>query len=110
GACSFAPVGLTAPAHTLAAPTRRAAGLTGTASLTFTLDTTAPAVTESLSTDTGVSSGDKITSNDTLTGSGDANAVVTLKEGAVTPGTATANANGLGSFTPGGLADGVHTI
>ena len=40
------------------------------------IDTTPPAVTESLFSDTGSSSTDKITSNDALTGSGDPNAVV----------------------------------
>ena len=40
------------------------------------IDTTPPAVTEGLFSDTGSSSTDKITSNDELTGSGDPNAVV----------------------------------
>ena len=107
---SFTPVGLTNGAHTIVASETDAAGNTGTTSLTFTLDTTAPAVTESLASDTGASSSDKITSNATLTGAGDANAVVTFKDGAATLGTATANASGVWSFTPTGLADGAHTI
>ena len=81
-----------------------------TTALAVTLDTTAPVVTESLASDTGSSASDKITANDTLTGSGDANAVVTLKEGSTTLGTTTANASGVWSFTPTGLANGAHTI
>ena len=87
------------------------AGNTSTTSaLAVTLDTTAPVVSESLTTDTGSSASDKITASDALTGSGDANAVVTIKEGSTTLGTTTANASGVWSFTPNGLADGVHTI
>src|ERR1700681_3859177 len=84
GAWSFTPVGLSDGTHTIVASETDVAGNIGTASLTFTLDTTAPAVTESLSTDTGTSSSDKITSIGTLTGSGDANAIVTYKEGTTT--------------------------
>jgi Ca2+-binding RTX toxin-like protein len=81
-----------------------------TSDLGIQIDTTPPAVTEGLAHDTGSSSTDKITSNDALTGSGDPNAVVTLREGTATLGTATANANGMWTFTPNALADGVHTI
>ena len=88
-----------------------AAGNIGTASLTFTLDTKAPAIVEGLATDTGSSSTDLITSNDTLTGSGDPNAVVHFTvDGNAIAGTATANASGVWTFTPTGLADGSHTI
>jgi Ca2+-binding RTX toxin-like protein len=81
-----------------------------TNSFTVTEDTTAPAVTESLVSDTGSSSSDKITSNPALTGSGDPNVVVTLNEGSTILATATANASGAWSFTPTGLSDGPHTI
>ncbi len=75
------------------------------------IDTTPPAVTESLVSDTGSSSTDKITSNDALTGSGDANAVVQFTvDGAAISGTATADGTGKWSFTPTGLVDGQHTI
>ena len=61
--------------------------------------------------DTGSSSSDKITSNDALTGSGDANAVVHFTvDGTLIASTATANASGVWSYTPTGLADGSHTI
>jgi len=72
--------------------------------------TSAPVVTISLANDTGVSSTDKITSNDALTGSADPNAVVTITQGTTTLGTPTANASGVWSFTPTGLADGQHTV
>ena len=72
--------------------------------------TSAPAVTISLASDTGQSTTDKITSNDALTGSADPNAVVKITEGSNTLGTVTANATGVWSFTPTGLADGQHTV
>ena len=109
GTWSFTPTGLADDSHTIIASETNGGG-TGSASLTFTLDTTAPAVTEALGTDTGSSASDKITSNDALTGGGDANATVTLTEGSTTLGTATANAPGVWTFTPTGLADGAHTI
>src|SRR6185436_21067150 len=80
-------------------------------SLTFTLDTTAPAVTESLVSDTGSSSSDNYTSNDALTGSGDPNAVVHFTiDGSPVAATATADPSGNWSFTPSALADGPHTV
>ena len=72
--------------------------------------TTAPAVSERLAQDTGMSPTDNLTSNPALSGSGDANALVTLTEGATTLGTATADASGAWTFTPSGLADGTHVI
>jgi hypothetical protein len=57
---------------------------------TLQIDTTPPVVTESLANDTGSSASDNHTSNPALTGTGDANAVVTLKEGAAVLGTTTA--------------------
>jgi len=72
---------------------------------------TAPVVTETLAHDTGSSPTDKITSNDTLTGSADPNAVVHFTvDGTAITSTATANASGVWTFTPVGLADGSHTI
>src|SRR5207253_7680947 len=95
--------------HTILASETDLAGNTGSASLSFTLDTTAPTVSESLASDSGDSSSDQYTKNDTLTGSAEAGRVVTLTEGATTLGSATANAGGVWSFTPT-LGDGVHTI
>jgi hypothetical protein len=76
----------------------------------WNLATGGPTVTASLAADTGISSGDKITSNATITGTGNANAVVTITEGGTTLGTATANASGVWTFSPVGLANGAHTL
>ena len=66
-----------------------------TGDLGIQIDTTPPAVTESLFSDTGSSSTDKITSNDELTGSGDPNAVVHFTvDGKSIAATATANGSG----------------
>ena len=76
----------------------------------WNLATSGPVVTASLAVDTGTSSSDNITSNATITGTGNANAVVTVTEGSTTLGTTTANASGAWTFTPVGLANGAHTI
>ena len=97
--------------HSIVAKDTDAAGNTGTSSaVIYTLSTVGPTVTEGLTIDTGSSASDKITSNDALTGTGDANTLVTLKEGAVVLGTTTSNGAGVWSFTPAGLSDGLHTI
>jgi len=75
------------------------------------IDTKAPAVTEHLTSDTGVSKTDLITSNDSLTGGGDANAVVHFTvDGSAIATTTTASSTGAWTFAPTGLADGSHTI
>ena len=75
------------------------------------IDTIAPAVTERLFSDTGISATDKITKNDELTGGGDPNAVVQFTiDGAASSTTVTAGSNGVWTYTPTGLADGSHTI
>ena len=109
GAWSFTPTPLPDGQHTITASETDAAGNTGSASINFTLDTTAPAVTAALTSDTGVSADDGITQNAALTGTGAANAVVTLTEGINTLGTATADITGAWSFTPT-LSDGPHII
>jgi YVTN family beta-propeller protein len=78
-------------------------------SLSFLLDTQAPAVTEALKNDTGSSSTDKITNDPTLTGSGDPNAVVHFTVDG-TPIAASADSNGNWTLVPTGLSDGPHTI
>ncbi len=113
GAWSYTTAALANGTHSLTATATDAAGNTGAASsaLSVTVDIVAPAVTESLANDTGSSSTDKVTSNGTLSGSGDANAVVHFTvDGNAIGQTATANASGVWSFTPTGLADGTHTI
>jgi hypothetical protein len=101
GDWSYTPIGLTDGVHTIVASETNAAG-TGSASLTFTLDTTAPDVTAALVHDAGTP---------TLTGTGDANATVHFTiDGTDLAATATADASGLWSFTPTGLTDGAHTV
>jgi Ca2+-binding RTX toxin-like protein len=103
GAWSFAPTGLTDGQHTLVASETNAAGKTGSASLSFTLDKTAPSVTEALA------SGGTTSSIPALTGKTDANAVVRCTVDGIFAGSTTANASGAWSYTPTGLADGQHT-
>jgi hypothetical protein len=110
GTWSFTPTGLTQGIHTIVARETDVAGNTGTTSLSFTLDSVAPAVTESLLIDTGASATDKITSNPTLTGTAQANTVVTLREGTTVLGTTTTDASGNWTFTPTALSQGAHTI
>src|SRR5438876_253001 len=106
GVWSFTPAGLTDGSDTSVASEAGAAGNTGTASLIFTLDTAAPAVTESLANDTGSSGSDRNTSNPALTGSGDPGALVHFTvDGIAGAATATADAGGVWSFTPAGLTD-----
>ena len=111
GIWTFTPTGLADGAHSIVAGETDLGGNTRTVSLSFTLDTTAPALTERLANDTGSSSTDRITSNPTLSGTGDVNAVVHFTvDGTVIAATATADASGAWSFAPSGLADGTHTV
>jgi hypothetical protein len=109
GTWSFTPT-LPDGVHTITASETTTGGRSATASLTFTLDTTPPSMSEALVADTGISSTDLITSNPALTGQGDPNAVVTLAEGSTRLGSATANAAGVWQFTPTGLPQGSNTI
>ena len=63
-----------------------------------------------LVSDTGSSSTDRITSNPAVRGHGDANTLVTVKEGATVLGTTMADIAGNWNFAPIGLADGAHTF
>jgi hypothetical protein len=96
--------------HTILASQTNAAG-TGTASLTFLLDTTAPRVTSNLAVDTGTSTTDRITSNAALAGTGAPETIVNFTvDSAAVAATTTADASGSWRFSPTGLADGQHTI
>ncbi len=101
GVWSFTPTGLADGAHTIVASQTDVAGNTGTASLSFTLDTTAPVAPTiaSFSTDSGTV-GDGITNDNTLTltGTAEANATVKVYDGATLLGTATANGSGAWSY------------
>jgi VCBS repeat-containing protein len=57
GVWSFAPVGLADSSYALTASETNAAGLTGSAALNFTLDTTAPVVTSDIVSGSGISGG-----------------------------------------------------
>jgi large repetitive protein len=108
GSWSFTPT-LADGSYTLIAGEAIPGGGTGSGTLTFTLDTTAPVVTAALSDDTGVSNSDGITSIAALTGTADAGGHVTISNGATVLGTATAGVSGTWSFTPS-LADGSYTL
>ena len=113
GVWSFTPTGLADGAHTIVASQTDVAGNTGTASLSFTLDTAAPIAPTiaSFSNDSGVV-GDGITNDNTLTltGTAEANATVKVYDGATLLGTATANGTGAWSYTTGTLNNGAHSL
>ena len=102
---------LTNGAHSFSA-TDTVNGVTSGASAPFvvTVDNIPASVTIALAQDTGVSSADNVTANPALTGTADPNAVVTLSEGSSLLGITIANASGVWSFTPAGLAQGSQTI
>jgi hypothetical protein len=110
GKWSFGPSGLANGTHTLTATQTDLTGNTETATLSFILDKMPPGVSMALISDTGSSSIDKITSNPAVGGIGEANTVVTIKEGGATLGTTMVDSTGAWSFTPAGLADGAHTF
>jgi hypothetical protein len=83
---------------------------TGTTSLSFTLDQTAPLVSMILVSDTGASATDKITSNPAVKGVAQANTRVIIKEDDTTLGATMADSTGAWSFAPSSLARGAHTL
>jgi len=114
GAWSFTPV-LSDGTHTLVANATDAAGNAGTASLTFTLDTTATGTIDVVDTDkTPRGNRDnrgnkKIISKPIVTGTADTDATVTIAEGDTPLGTATADNSGVWTYEPV-LSDGTHTL
>jgi hypothetical protein len=98
--------------NSLTARVSDAAGNIATSgAVVYTLSTTGPTVTEALVADTGASATDHVTANPTVNGSGLANTVVHFTvDGSPITTTTTTDAQGAWSFTPGGLADGLHTI
>ena len=106
GAWSFTPAGLIDGAHTFTATQTDLAGNTSSATLSFTLDKTAPVLSLALVSDTGSSATDGITSNPAVKGTAQANTLVTIMEGGTVLGTVTADGTGAWSFTPAGLIDG----
>lgn len=117
GIWTIAASGLGAGAHTLSARMVDAAGNTSdpSATLTITIDTTAPSAPGTPSLSAGSNSGstsDRITSvfTPTITGSAEANSIITLYDGTTALGTVTADGNGAWSTTTPSLADGAHTL
>ena len=110
GAWSFAPPVLVDGAHTFTATQTNSAGTTVTATLSFTLDKTAPGLSIALVSDTGSSASDKVTSNPAIKGTGQASTAVTIKEGSTILGTTTTDSTGAWSYTPTSFVSGVHTM
>ena len=110
GTWSFTPTGLADGSYVLTTSEADAAGNTGSASVGFTLETTAPMVTAALAVDTGSSATDGITSNDALAGTAYAGSIVTISNGTTVLGTTTAGTDGSWGFTPTGLVDGNYTL
>ena len=100
GAWSFTPAGLVDGAHNLTATQTDLAGNTGTATLSFTLDTVAPVLSIALASGTGSSSTSMVTASPAVKGTAQASTAVTIKEGSTTLGTTTADSTGAWSFTP----------
>ena len=118
GAWSFTPTGLADGAHTIVASQTDAFGNIGTAALSFTLDTAAPAapsitsVTDDVAPVTGTvaSGGFSNDTTPTLAGTAEANSTVTIFDGANQLGTATANGSGGWTFTTAALGQGSHSF
>jgi Ca2+-binding RTX toxin-like protein len=100
---TFTPSGLADGVHTILASETDAAGNTGTASLTFTLDTTAPVpvITSEVLSKSGAVM---------LTGTtAEANDTISVYDGTTLLGTTTTASNGTWSFTTGKVSNVVHT-
>jgi hypothetical protein len=116
GAWSFTTADLPEGTHHLNVTATDVAGNTSsTASLIVDIDTNAPgapSVDLDATSDTGNSSTDHITNDaaPTLTGTAEAGAIVTIKDGTTTLGTVTADGSGAWSFTTTSLADGSHSL
>ena len=115
GAWSFTPV-LSDGAHTISASETDTAGNTGSASIAFTLDTTAPAAPSTpdliAASDSGTSSTDNVTkvSLPSFSGSGENGATVTLLDGATAIGTATVSGGAWSITASTALIEGANSI
>ena len=106
GAWSFTPSGLADGAHTIVASQTDSFGNTGTASLSFTLDTTAPVVA------IGSPGGATNQASQTITGTvdiADAGATVTILDGTTALGSAVVQPNGSWSI-PVTLSNGSNSL
>ena len=115
GAWSFTPV-LSDGAHTISASETDTAGNTGTVSIAFTLDTTAPAAPSAPDllalSDSGASSTDNITnvSLPSFSGTGENGATVTLLDGTTTIGTGTVSGSTWSITASTALSEGANSI
>ena len=107
GVWTFTPSGLADGSHTIVASQTDSFGNTGSASLTFTLDTTAPSIAI---TSAG---GPTNQANQTITGTvdvADAGTTVTIFDGTTAVGTAIVQSNGSWTSTVTLLGNGTHSI
>jgi VCBS repeat-containing protein len=120
GAWSFTTAALSQATHSFTATATDAASNTGTASTSYsvTIDTAAPSapsitsVTDDVAPVTGTvaNNGSTNDTTPTLSGTAEANSVVTIKDGATTLGTVTANGSGAWSFTTAALSQATHSF
>ena len=120
GRWSFTAAGLADGGHSLTTTVTDAAGNTGPASapLSFTVDTLAPEAATGLvvTDDVGASQGDLASgdttddSTPTLSGTAEANSLISVYDGDTLLGTATADVNGSWSFTTPALSNGLHSL
>jgi type VI protein secretion system component Hcp len=108
GKWSFSPTLKDGP-HELTVSQTNADGRIGVSVVQLTLDTKAPVVTVSLKTEADGSGAD-ITTEARVTGTGEADGFVTVKEGTTTLGTALVDTDGTWNFMPTGLPAGTHTL
>ncbi|RWG19729.1 MAG: hypothetical protein EOQ55_14280 [Mesorhizobium sp.] len=105
GTWTITPTGLADGSHTVVASETDAAGNIGTASLSFTLDTSAPIIVDLSQTQVSK----KLTTT-TMSGHSETGDVITLYEGANALGSATAGADGKWSISLANLSNTVHTF
>ena len=120
GRWSFTSPALDDGSHSLTTTVTDAAGNTGAASapLAFTVDTVAPDAATGLvvSDDVGAEQGNLASgdttddSTPTLSGTAEANGIVSVYDGDTLLGTATADASGSWSFTTEALSNGLHSL
>ena len=84
--------------------------LTNSIAIDITLDTVAPTLAASLTTDSGTSAVDGLTNDPTVGGTAEVGATLTIKDGSTTLGTVVVGAGGSWTYTPTGLAQGAHTL
>jgi len=101
GAWSFNPTGLGDGAHTIVASETNASGLTGSSSLTVTLDTKAPAP--------AVTGATLVNSQVVFNGTSEAGSSVAVYDGSTLLGTASTDASGRFSFTTSANGGSTHS-